>query len=198
MGERHSPSGWKYTNSVSSWAWSGYEGKKAEVEVYACASYIELYLNGKKLKTKSMGKHCVQKFKVPYGRGTLTAIAYNNKKQEIGRSHLQSVNEKTELRIEPENLTIRQGELCYVRLRITDENGTTKVLEKDILQVKVEGGTLMGLGHACPYNNDGYTNDYTSTYWGEALAIVRVGEEGTVKISAKSPKLHGSCQIRVE
>ena len=52
-GERHSPSGWKMTNAVSSWAWEGCEGLKAKVEVYSCGETVELYLNDKKNCQKS-------------------------------------------------------------------------------------------------------------------------------------------------
>ena len=53
------------------------------------------------------------------------------------------------------------------------------------MKVSVEGGDLVGLGHACPYNDDGYLGDETGTYFGEALAIVRPGGD-CVKVTACS------------
>lgn len=39
----------------------------------------------------------------------------------------------------------------------------------------MENGTLLGLGNACPYNPDGYWKNTASTYYGEAMAVVRAG-----------------------
>lgn len=198
IGERHSPSGWKFTNAVSSWAWTGCEGKKATVEVYSRGEYVELYLNSKKIGRKSLKKSCRVLFKVPYRKGTLTAIAYNKSKREVGRYSLSSVGEKTELRLEPETQFVGKNGLCYVRLRLTDSQGTTKVLAREKIRVFVEGGELLGLGHACPYNEEGYTGFETSTYFGEALAIIRAGDCEKLKVRALCPSAEKSIEIALQ
>ena len=48
-GVRVSKSVWRGTNAMESWAWSGCEGNKAEVEVYSDAAAVELLLGGKSL-----------------------------------------------------------------------------------------------------------------------------------------------------
>lgn len=183
-GERHSPSGWKFTNAVSSWAWDGCEGKKANVEVYGCGAYVELYLNGQRIGRKSLGSRCRVKFTVPYAKGVLLAIVYDRHHVETGRSSLQSAEQETILCAEPEQTSAESGKLCYVRLRLTDRSGTTKVLDRKRIRVTVEGGELVGLGHACPYNEDGYVSDETSTYFGEAMAIVRAEKAGKMLVHA--------------
>jgi len=198
IGERHSPSGWKFTNAVSSWAWTGCEGKKATVEVYANGEYVELYLNDKKIGKKSLKKSCRVLFKVPYRKGILTAIAFNKYKREIGRQSLSSVEEETELRIEPETQFVGKGKFFYVRLRLTDSQGTTKVLKRECIKVSVEGGELVGLGHACPYNDEGYINSETSTYFGEALAIFRTGFAEKMKIYASCPSAEQCVEIKLQ
>jgi len=62
-----------------------------------------------------------------------------------------------------------------VRLRYTDQKGIVKPLERNKITVKVEGGELVGLGNGCPYNETGYLCDTTDTYYGQALAAIRVG-----------------------
>lgn len=183
-GERHSPSGWKFTNAVSSWAWEGCEGKRAKVEVYGCGAYVELYLNGRRIGCKTLGRRCRVRFTVPYARGTLLAIVHDRHHTETGRSSLQSAESETILRAEPEQTAVPCGKLCYVRLRLTDQAGTTKVMERKRIRVTVTGGELVGLGHACPYNEDGYVSDETSTYFGEAMAIVRAARVGRMLIQA--------------
>ena len=57
-------------------------------------------------------------------------------------------------------------------------------MEKHNVKVSVEGGDLVALGNACPYNPDGFTKDETFTYYGEALAIVRVTDDKKVTLKA--------------
>ncbi len=196
-GERHSPSGWKFTDAVESWAWEGCEGKPAHIEVYGCGNYVELYLNNKKLGHRSLKRHCRVHFKTPYEPGTLTAIVFDETGRETGRTCLRSARTETCIRIEPENGTVR-GKLSYIRLRLTDKDGTTKVLTRDTIKVSVEGGELVGLGHGCPFNDEGYTNDETSTYFGEALAIVRAGDGNRLTFTASTKDASERLEITVK
>ncbi|HBN12352.1 MAG TPA: glycoside hydrolase family 2 [Clostridiales bacterium] len=196
-GERHSPSGWKFTEAVESWAWTGCEGKKAKVEVYACGACVELYLNNRKVGSRSLKKHCRVKFNVRYKSGTLTAIVFDNRKREISRRSIYSVDDATELRVEPETEKAESGKLCFVRMRLTDTNGITKVLKRERIKVKVEGGELVGLGHACPYNDDGYTGNETGTYYGEALAIIKAGNGDKISINAVCESGTATSEIKV-
>ena len=52
------------------------------------------------------------------------------------------------------------------------------------IQVQVRGGTLVGLGSACPFNKHSYLDNETDTYYGEALAIVRMGDGDAMTIAA--------------
>ena len=56
-------------------------------------------------------------------------------------------------------------------------------MEKHLVQVSVENGKLIGLGNANPYFNGNYTSERTQTYYGEALAVVRAGSAGVLKIT---------------
>lgn len=196
-GERHSPSGWKFTDAVSSWAWAGCEGRKADVEVYACGAFVELYLNAKCVGRKSLKRRCRVKFTVRYRRGALTAIVYDSNHNEIGRNSISSAESGTEIRIEPEEPSAVCGKLSYIRLRLTDGNGTTKVLERKKISILVEGGELVGLGHACPYNEDGYVKTETQTYFGEALAIVRPLIAGKMTVMAIAENCRAAVEINV-
>ena len=76
------------------------------------------------------------------------------------------------------NRRLKKGCFCYIRMRLADTNGVTNVLQRQKIKVSVSGGTLVGLGHACPYNDEGYVSDACSTYFGEAMAIVRAETSG--------------------
>ena len=183
-GDRHSPSAWKMTNAMPSWSWTGCEGGKANVEVYARAARVELVLNGHTVGSKTLKNDCLAKFSIPYESGTLEAVSYDAANHEIGRCKLQSAGGTTRLTLDAEEPTVKPGHLCYVRLRYTDENGITKPLVRGNIQVQVRGGTLVGLGSACPFNKHSYLDSETDTYYGEALAIVRMGDGDAMTIAA--------------
>ena len=183
-GDRHSPSAWKMTNAMPSWSWTGCEERKANVEVYARAARVELVLNGHTVGSKTLKNDCLAKFSIPYESGTLEAVSYDAADHEIGRCKLQSAGGTTRLTLDAEEPAAQMGHLCYVRLRYTDENGITKPLARGNIQVQVRGGTLVGLGSACPFNKHSYLDSETDTYYGEALAIVRMGDGDAMTIAA--------------
>ena len=175
--------GWSLTKAVESWSWNGCEGMKATVEVYSRGAEVELLLNGQSVGKKKTSKTARTLFTVPYEAGELTAVQYDEIGRESGRYSLVSASEQTELRIEPEEETLKANGLGYIRFRFTDENGIVKPLERHMLKVEVEGGELLGLGSANSYVVGNYTEDTTDTYYGEALAIVRAGEGGELTIT---------------
>lgn len=184
-GEKHSPSAWKMTNAMESWSWEGFEGKQAEVEVYARAARVDLFLNGKKIGSNTLKNACDTKFKVIYQSGMLEAVAYDQKGKELSRSALYTAEKDTELRVIAEEKSVRKDHLAFIRLQYTDKTGTVKPLKRGILKVSVKGGKLLGLGNACPYNEIGYCTNETDTYWGEALAVVQADGSGDVVLEVQ-------------
>ena len=197
-GDRHSPSAWKMTNAMPSWSWTGCEERKANVEVYARAARVELVLNGHTVGSKTLKNDCLARFSIPYESGTLEAVSYDAADHEIGRCKLQSAGGTTRLTLDAEEPTVKPGHLCYVRLRYTDENGITKPLARGSIQVQVRGGTLVGLGSACPFNKHSYLDSETDTYYGEALAIVRMGDGDAMTIAASDGEYSAELTVPVQ
>ena len=74
---------------------------------------------------------------------------------------------------------------------------------KQMLSVMRNGGkiSLLGLGNGCPYNETGYCENYTDTYFGEALAVVRASEDAGIKpvvIEVTDGKRSGLAEIETE
>ena len=197
-GDRHSPSAWKMTNAMPSWSWTGCEGRKANVEVYARAARVELVLNGRTVGSKTLKNDCLARFSIPYESGTLEAVSYDAADHEIGRCKLQSAGGATSLTLDAEEPAAQTGHLCYVRLRYTDENGITKPLMRGNIQVQVRGGTLVGLGSACPFNKHSYLDSETDTYYGEALAIVRMGDGDAMTIAASDGEYSAELTVSAQ
>lgn len=196
-GEKHSPSAWKMSNAIESWSWDGCSGKKAQVEVYARADRVELFINGKSVGSKKMKNDCRTSFDVIYEEGTIEAISYDAQNREIARNVLYTAGKETILTGIPEEKETEVGKLCFVRLQYTDKTGTVKPLKRGTLEVHVENGELLGLGNGCPYNERGYRTAKTDTYYGEALAVIRAGESGTVNVQVSDGKYACAVQIPV-
>ena len=186
------------TNALESWSWNGCEGKKAVVEVYARAAKVALYLNGKKVGSNLLKDGCDTKFQIRYEPGVLKAVAYDAEENVISEHKLCTAGEETMLRAVPEEKTVKAGKLSFIRLQYTDANGTVKPLERGILQVRVKGGRLLGLGNGCSYNKIGDCKNHTDTYWGEALAVVQADESGPVCLEVSDGKLRASAEIPLE
>ncbi len=196
-GERHSPSSWKFSNALPSWSWHGCEGKRAVVEVYSRAPVIKLLLNGKTVGKKKNKGNCRVLFRTRYEAGRLTAIACDKNGKELVRHSLYTAEEKTVLSVLPEQPTVRAEELCFIRLRYTDEKGELKPLVRGKMSVKVTGGKLLALGNACPYNREGYCSNETDSYFGEALAVVRAGRGAYLLLECEGYGLFGGTKIPV-
>ncbi|MBW3093044.1 hypothetical protein KIH79_08940, partial [Bifidobacterium sp. 82T10] len=130
---------------------------------------------------------CIARFMCAYRPGVIEAVAYDATGHDIGRDRLHSATDHTELRAEVEwpiaaagdadvcgPATVRPGRLAFVRVRYTDEHGITKPLERGTLRANVTGGDLLGFGCAAPFNRGSFVTGETGTYYGEALAVVRM------------------------
>lgn len=191
--EKHSPAAWRFTNAMESWSWNGCGGMETTVEVYAQGNTAELLLDEKSLGKKRLDRHHRASFPVTYQDGELTAVCYGADGQELARTSLKTAGEETKLTLLPETETVSEGELLYVRLRYTDEQGTVKPLVRGSIHITVNSGTLLAFGNACAYNAAGYLSDNTDTYYGEALAIIQPHGPETVTIQAESA--HGTASV---
>lgn len=192
--EKHSPSAWKMSNAKTSWSWEGYDGKKTQVEVYSRDHKVSLFVNGRKVGTKSIDKHGRAIFKTKYRDGEAVAVAYDSAGKETARTSMRTADGQTVLSLIPEKKTVAMDELAYVRIAFTDENLIVKPLVRGDVKVNVEGGELLGLGSGCSYTERSYITDVTDTYYGQALAIIKP-TGGEIKVSASS--LYGQATAYV-
>ncbi|MCR4674601.1 MAG: DUF4982 domain-containing protein, partial [Lachnospiraceae bacterium] len=157
----------------------GCDGVMSEVEVYAKAYECELFLNKRSFGRKKLGKECRCYFKVPYEEGVLSVKTYDDGGFLLGEASLKSAGKETVLQVSPEDESIAPGEILYLPISYTDNEGILKPMEKHNVSVSVKGGSLLGLGNACSYNKDGYDKTKTFTYYGQALAVVKADEDAS-------------------
>ena len=173
--------GWTMSKALRSWSWSGYAGNNAEVEVYARAASVELFLNGRSLGKKDLKNNCRTAFPVVYENGTLTAVAYAADGSEIGRDTLVSAGDDVVLNARPEIESVKKEGLIYIPLQYTDKDGIWKPLIRRNITIALENAELMGLGSAAAYFEGTYDQTTVPTYFGEALAVIRATGEGPVR-----------------
>lgn len=196
MEGNHSPSAWKMTDALLSWSYPGCEGKKAEVEVYTRDEVVRLFINQRQVGVKR-AKNGRAIFNLPYEPGTLTAKTFDRSGNLLGEVSLKTASEKTIISLFPEGSAVH-GQLMYVPIEYTDEVGNIKPMERGRIHLEVTGGELVALGHACPYNPDGFHQTDTDTYYGQAMAIIRVGTEEELSIIADDGQYHTKLTLLTE
>lgn len=183
---------WMWKDCISSWTWTGYEGKPANVDVYSSADEVEVLLNGRSLGRKAAGRenHYMASYELSYEPGTLVAIGYENG-TECGRYELISAGIAVELEAQADcyELEANGADLSYIMIGLKDEEGNPNLqIEKEI-KISVEGaGTLQGFGSADPDTKNHYSETTWNTYDGYVLAVIRAGVEPgmiTVKLSSE-------------
>ena len=75
------------------------------------------------------------------------------------------------------------GQIVYIPVEITGENGVVESNADRKLTVTVEGGELMAFGSANPCHEEQYHTGSFTTYYGRALAVVRAEGCCTVSVS---------------
>ena len=192
---------WRSTDAMQSWAWTGLDGARADVEVYSADDEVELLLNGRSLGRKRAGARVgfVTRFRAAWEAGELVAVGYRGG-TESGRSRLRSIRGGVRLRLVAEQPALAgDGEdLAFIRIELADETGTVAVLEHDTVELTVSGpGELIGFGSAAPATEESFSGRRHSTYRGRALAVVRAGVgDGVLSIEAAGEH-HGTARVEL-
>lgn len=177
---------WRGSNARDSWSWQGCEGNEAYVEVYSRAPYVQLWLNGR-FAGLAKTKKAIATFKIPYEPGVLKAEAIRAGKV-CGSAERVSAGNDLQLTLTPESTSPNPGELVFVHVDITDGAGTVESNADCDVTVTVEGGELLAFGSAIQATEARYHTGTFPTYYGRALAVVRVGEPGETTVTAVSDR----------
>lgn len=183
---------------VSDWSWPEvfhrwtFEevGSMVEVDVYADAQEVELFLNGVSQGKAPAGEEhrFMAHFEIPYQPGVLEAVSYQDG-EVIGRDRLETAKGTASLRVAADRtkLAATGEDLSYLLIEKVDENGVVNPLDPAKVAVTVEGaGTLEALASADPVSSENFFDPARTPFGGQVLAIVRSGETAgaiTVKVT---------------
>ena len=123
-------------------------------------------------------------------------MAYADDGREQARSELVSATGKTVITVKPEVTAAKTGEVVYVPVELVGENGIVESNADRKLTVSVHGGELLGFGSANPCHEEQYHTGSFTTYYGRALAVVRVTDDTTVSVT--DGKYSASAEISVK
>lgn len=187
---------WSVWPTWESWNWSGWEGKPIEVEVYTKAKEVKLFLNGKEIGSKAVGRDTEYKavFTVPYEAGTLRAQAGN---KEVT---LATAGEPAALRLKADrNLITADGQdLAFVTVEVIDREGRICPDAAISCEAAVKGqGRLMAFASADLKDREPTTSPQVTTWKGRALLVVRsTSKKGLTQVSVRSSLPTATLTIR--
>lgn len=159
---------WRGTNSVPSWTWKGKEGVNAVVEVFTSARRVKLYLNGELV-----------------GRArTENGILFKK-----GESSLRTAEGEERIVLRPELTETSEGKIVFVNVDIVAANGEICTYADNELKIDVYGGLLKGFGSGLPVTEARFDSGCYPAYYGQALAAVKAGNAGDLKITVSADDL---------
>ena len=88
---------------------------------------------------------------------------------------LESATGKAQLAVQPEQTEAKPGEIVYIAVNVIGDNGIVESNADRTVTVTVEGGELLAFGSANPCTTEQYHTGTFTTYYGRAMAIVRMG-----------------------
>ncbi|MCD8143517.1 MAG: DUF4982 domain-containing protein [Clostridiales bacterium] len=163
---------WRGSNAMPYWSYLGCDGNDAEVEVYTMAPEVELFVNGKSCGRETT-KDALAVFHISYEAGVLRAVAYNAGGAVLAESSLRSADAQTQIKITPEEPCAKRGDILYLDIALTGENGEIECNRDTLLTVDVAGGELLAFGSANPKTEETFLTGKHTTYYGRAQAVVK-------------------------
>lgn len=185
--------------------WDFNEGQLIDVRVCSNAPYVELFVNGKSLGRQHLthapgsGSHIIADYQIPYEKGTLVAIAYDDEGGEVAKEEKHSFGNSGKIVIEPDDTRVRADgrDLLFFTITTVDEQGHPVENACDRIHVKVSGqGRLIGLDNGDSTDFDSYKGVSRRLFNGKLLAIVQADvTPGEIKVEVSAKGLEGASVV---
>lgn len=185
--------------------WDFNEGQLIDVRVCSNAPCVELFVNGKSLGRQHLthapgsGSHIIADYQIPYEKGTLTAIAYDDNDSEVAKEEKHSFGNSQKIVITPDDTRVKADgrELLFFTISTVDEQGIPVENACDRIHVKVTGkGRLVGLDNGDSTDFDPYKGVSRRLFNGKLLAIVQADiTPGEIKVEVSGKDLEGASVV---
>lgn len=177
--------------------WDFSEGQEIDVRVVTNAPCSELFLDG-----KSFGKEYIDQTKdkrltadyiIPYKKGELLAIAYDNDGKEIARTVRRSFGDTARLVLKPDKTELKADgrDLIFLEISAEDKDGNFVANANNRVNIEVSGaGRLVGLDNGDSTDYEQYKGRSRRLFSGKLLAIIAAKTEaGEIFVKVGSPSL---------
>ncbi|MBD5454872.1 MAG: glycoside hydrolase family 2 protein [Lachnospiraceae bacterium] len=185
--------------------WDFNEGQLIDVRVCSNGPFVELFLNGRSLgrqeltHEKGSGSHIIADYQVPYEKGVLAAVAYDEMGKEIAREEKRSFGNSDEIVITPENTRLYADgrDLLFLEIGTIDKEGNRVENACDRVRVRVTGaGRLIGLDNGDSTDYDSYKGISRRLFNGKLLAIIQADTKpGKIQAEVTGKGLKGAAFV---
>lgn len=195
---------WGFPDITKNWNFTSYLGKKVELIAFSRADEIGLFVNGELIEKKTVSQERPYpnsvRFEIDFVPGVVEAVSYKDGK-EVSRDKLMTSGLPAKLKVSPEKTVLKADghDVVYVNIQILDaDNNLVTDAETELeaeIECKDEVAVLSAFGTGNPITTENYKDTTTTTFRGQATAIVRSGyENGSVVLKINSKNL-GSVEI---
>ncbi len=174
------------TKSYSS-HWNRKDGSKLELITYTNADEVELKINGKSIgrkrndRTNSKSRNRIAWNDVPYAKGHVEAIAYNDGvAKPVAVHRIETAGKAVKLAATPDNQTWAADgmDLQHIAIEAVDSKGRLFPGQQDRLTFEVDGpAEIVGVINGDNSSNELTVGNTRSLYNGKATVILRSTKE---------------------
>ena len=177
--------------------WDFNEGQLIDVRIFSNAPKVELFYQGQSQGIVEIdhahGTTLSGDWQIPYSKGVIGAVAYDEKGNVIAKDKQQSFGDPAIIRLTPdkETLTADGEDLIFVTIDTLDADGILVANGRSRMNVSVTGaGRLIGLDNGDSSDFDQYKGTSRKLFSGKLLAIIAAKtESGEIQVTVSSPSL---------
>ncbi len=177
--------------------WDFNEGQDIDVRVTTNAPKVKLFFNGEEIGAKEIdhlhGQELTLDVILPYKKGELCAVAYDENGSEIARDCKKSFGDTKEIRLTPDKTELKANgeDLVFIDISAYDEAGEFVANANNRVFVSVSGaGRLVGLDNGDSTDFEQYKGTSRRLFSGKLMAIVAAKTEvGEVEVKVSSTGL---------
>ncbi len=177
--------------------WDFNEGQLIDLRACTNAPSVELFLNGESLGRQEIDQQHGLAFggvwKVPYQRGTVTAVAYDENGTEIARDSRTSFGDAAAIVLTCDKTELRADgqDLIFMDITMADTDGNPVENANNRVTVKVSGaGRLVGLDNGNSKDYDSYKGISRRLFSGKLLAVIAAKDApGDISVTVSSEGL---------
>lgn len=177
--------------------WDFNEGQLIDVRIFSNAPTVELFFQGESLGQAEIdhktGTILSGDWQIPYSKGTLLAIAYDENGEEIAKEEQHSFGDPASIHLTPDKTSLLANgqDLIFLIIETLDSDGHLVANGRSRMNVSVTGaGRLIGLDNGDSSDFDAYKGTSRKLFSGKLLAIIAATKEsGVIDVKVTSPSL---------